>query len=150
MKKFLLLAFSATLLTACGEDADVTANEAPAITDPADLAPEAVQNDAPAGPNASWDANNNQMIDRNEFTGINDQGFLGWDNDTDQQVSQAEFEEGWTEAGFQNGGEVFTAFDDNSDGFLGTDEFFSDDEFAEWDTNGNGILEREEFAYYAA
>ena len=148
MKKFLLVSLGAALLAACGEDADVTENETPVVTDAADTAPEIIESDAPAGPNASWDANNDQMIDRNEFTGMGDRGFLGWDGDNDQRLSQTEFESGWTEAGFQNGGEVFTAFDDNSDSFLDGGEFFSEDEFAEWDTNSNGILEQNEFGYY--
>lgn len=150
MKKFLVIGLAAGLLAACGQEAEAPETEGPAGTEfGTDAGLGTDLGNAQQTP-AAWDANNNRMLDRNEFTGMGDQGFLGWDGDNDQRLSQTEFERGWTEAGFQNGGDVFTAFDDNNDSFLGNDEFFSEDEFTEWDTNNNGILENDEFGYYAA
>lgn len=146
MKKFLLVPMCAALLVACGEEAEVAETEAPVGTELG--ADTGLGTDVAVAQPVAWDANNDRMIDRNEFTGIGDRGFLGWDGDNDKRLNQQEFELGWTQAGFQNGGEVFTAFDDNNDTFLGNDEFFSDDEFGEWDANRNGILEQNEFGYY--
>ena len=55
---------------------------------------------------------------------------------------------GWTGAGFTSADSVFTAWDDNSDGFLTDDEFFDDEEWTEWDADNSGMLEQSEFGYY--
>lgn len=146
----MLLAVSlATLgmLSACGEEPEVSPVEAPAPVDAVDTGTEAVTADPPAGTSAGWDVNNDRNFDRAEFTGYGDRGFLGWDSDKDQRLGRAEFESGWTAAGWNDAGTAFTAFDDNNDTFLSNDEFFAEDEFGEWDKNSNGILESNEWVF---
>ena len=138
------------LLSACGEEPEVTQAEAPVAVDPVDTNTELVTADAPAGTSAGWDINNDRNFDRAEFTGFRDSGFMGWDGDKDQRISRTEFESGWTAAGWRDAGTAFTAFDDNNDTFLSNDEYFGEDEFGEWDKNANGILESDEWVFGGA
>lgn len=149
MKKIMtaIALVSAAALSACGEEPEVTTAEMPNAVDPVDTNTEAVTADPPAGTSAGWDINNDRNFDQAEFTGYGDRGFLGWDNDKDQRLSNAEFEQGWTQAGWREPGTAFTAFDDNNDTFLSNDEFFGEDEFTEWDKNRNGMLEDDEWAF---
>ena len=137
------------ILSACGEEPEVTQAEAPVAVDAVDTGTEMVTADAPPGTSAGWDINNDGNFDRAEFTGYGDRGFLGWDGDRDQRLSRTEFESGWTAAGWRDAGTAFTAFDDNNDTFLSNDEFFGEDEFGEWDRNANGVLESNEWVFGA-
>lgn len=147
-----LLSFAAVLaLAGCNNEPEVTEAETPNAVDVVDTGPEAVQNDAPPAAQAgaaSWDADNDKLLDENEFTGFGDQGFLGWDTDDDDAIGPDEFNRGWTTAGFKNGDQAFGLFDANSDRRLERNEFFTRNQFAGWDRNNNGVLEREEFEYY--
>ncbi|WP_126171911.1 hypothetical protein [Altericroceibacterium xinjiangense] len=131
-------AASALLLSACGSEPEVAETEvvepvAPAVT--------------PVGATA-WDTDNDGMFNQTEYTAWRERGMTEWDTDADGQLNENEFNTGWTNAGFQNGAGLFGDWDDNTDGFVDSNEWFSDDEWSTWDANNSGILEREEFGYY--
>lgn len=151
MRKLILPCAAALALMACQNEA---VEEEGVGTDVAEVDTGAegigVEGQQTAGQPLSWDADNDTLIDENEFTGFGDQGFAGWDGDGDDSIGMPEFERGWTEAGFNNPQEAFTRFDANNDQRLERNEFFTQDQFATWDANNNDVLEREEFAYYRA
>ena len=147
MRKLMAIALAAGLVTACGQEPEVTPAEVPNATDPVDTGLEANRADPPAQGVVAWDQDNNGTFDRNEFTGYRDRGFLGWDNDGDRRLSRAEFDQGWASTGWENPDRAWGLFDDNNDTFVDGTEFFGDDEFAELDANNSGVLETEEFGY---
>ncbi|MEQ5788887.1 hypothetical protein J3454_13390 [Erythrobacter sp. NFXS35] len=142
MKRFLTLAAASSLalMAACTEEPDAIETDTlgadqTAITDP-------------VGTVGTWDTNNDGIFDEAEYTAWGERGISEWDTDADGMLSMQEFDAGWTEAGFNNGNDVFLAWDDDNDGFLTDDEFFDDEEWGEWDANNSGMLENDEFANY--
>ena len=143
MKKLLIMtsAVSALFLSACADEPEVAEIEETAYNEDAVT---------PMTETAAydWDTNDDGIFQEAEYTSWGDQGLTGWDTDGDGQLTAEEFNSGWTMAGFTQPDTVFTAWDDNNDGFLADDELFDDEEWTEWDANGNGVLEETEFGYY--
>lgn len=143
MKKLFCAIAALGLLSACAEEAEeaeVTEEEALADAQVNETAME------PATTLATWDANADGQFQQTEYT-ANANNFGTWDADSNASLSQEEFNAGWTQAGWEDGEGAFTAFDDNSDGMLANDEFFSEDEWGEWDANSDGVLDTNEWTF---
>lgn len=142
MKRFLTIAAASSfaLMAACTEEPDVIEAD--------ELAADRTTMADPIGTVGTWDTNNDGMFDEAEYRAWGERGVTGWDTDADGMLSMQEFDAGWTEAGFNNGNDVFLAWDDDNDGFLTDGEFFDDEEWTEWDANSSGLLENDEFANY--
>jgi hypothetical protein len=77
---------------------------------------------------ASWDANSDGMIDREEFrAGIGENAFGTWDTDNDGSLSREEYEIG-------------TTGQDDADSFSPWDE-----RYGEWDADQDSTLSRDEY-----
>lgn len=98
-----------------------------------------------SGTNAGlFDTNRNGLFERTEYTAFrNNMGM--WDTNRDRVINRAEFGAGWNSIGWDDDTGAFSAFDDNSDGIIGNDEFFSDDEFGLWDEDQDGVLDDDEW-----
>lgn len=140
MKKLICAIAAVGLLSACAEEAEV-AEEEEVIADTA--MGETAMTETTAG---VWDTDADGQFDQSEFTSFRN-NFGTWDADANGSLTQEEFNAGWTQAGWTNPEGAFTAFDDNSDGMLGNDEFFSDDEWGEWDANSDGVLDDNEWTF---
>lgn len=99
---------------------------------------------------SKWNANGDDHIDKKEFY----QGYIRIiDQNKDQVLSRKEWQEGinsyFGTDGAQEYGE-FSEWDKDGNGEINTDEFTQrmsqTNFFAEWDQNGNDKLEEEEFA----
>lgn len=144
MKIHILLtaAGSLALLSACNNEPEVAEVETPVVAD-------TVGTDMAAVPATTtvvaWDTNNDGLFDQNEYNAYRTQAFGAWDVNRDNRLDRTEFDQGWTAAGWRDPNAAWTAFDDNTDNFLETGEFFGEDEFGEWDRNRSGILENDEW-----
>lgn len=94
----------------------------------------------PAGANG-WDTNEDGLLQQDEYTAWGQSGFDNWDTNADAQLGQDEFTTGLNSAGLENADGAFASFDDNGDDFLSEEEFFDNEEWDEWDPDGDGILE---------
>lgn len=91
-----------------------------------------------------WDANDDNMLDRNEYnTGFYDT----WDVNNDNRLDENEWNTATRDWGLEN--ETWAEWDTNTDGFLDENEFgtgFADNEwYGEWDTDGNNMLAEREY-----
>ena len=73
--------------------------------------------------------------------------FANWDTDQDRRVSRGEFQTCWTGAGWRSAMTAFTAFDEDGDGYLASDEMFGG-QYLRWDRNRNGVLEADEWPWF--
>lgn len=146
MKYFLVAtaAASALMLSACSDEPEVVVVEDLGYEE-ADLGADAPSVAATGA--ATWDTNNDGLLQKAEYTAWNRRGISVWDTDSDNRLSVEEFGAGWIDAGFKDPDTIFALWDDNVDGYLTDDEFFDDDEWTNWDTNSNGVLEPTEFGY---
>lgn len=140
MKKLLCAVATLGLLAACAEEAEVVEEENIADAEVNETAM------APATTAGVWDANADSQFQQAEYTSYRE-NFGTWDADADGSLTQDEFNAGWNEAGWSDGESAFTGFDDNSDGVLDNNEFFSDDGWSEWDANSDGVLDQNEWRY---
>jgi Ca2+-binding EF-hand superfamily protein len=92
------------------------------------------------------DANENAMIDQDEWSAFGD-NFDQLDADADDFISEEE----WASADMPTGGDepVFGIFDADEDAQIGEDEFFTDESFGELDQDKDGSLDDEEFGALA-
>ncbi|HVS65096.1 MAG TPA: hypothetical protein VMT85_16520 [Thermoanaerobaculia bacterium] len=89
---------------------------------------------------ASWDRNEDDIIDRTEFhAGFgNEDLFADWAGD-DDFIDREEFERGFDD------NEPFDDWDDNRDGFFDENESrFADDDFSRWDRDSDQRLSTDE------
>ena len=140
MKKLFCAVASIGLLAACADEAEVVEEETIADAEVNETAME------PATTAAGWDTNADAQFQQAEYTSFGD-NFGVWDADSDGSLTEEEFGAGWTEAGWNDSEGAFSAFDDDEDGVLGDGEFFSDDEWGEWDANSDGVLDENEWTY---
>lgn len=93
---------------------------------------------------ASADVFDDGVFDDNEY-GVFDDSFGIWDQDGDDWLTRDEFDDGWTEVGFNGADSAFDTFDDDGNGFLDDDEFFEDDDFGVLDVDRDGGLSDNEW-----
>lgn len=96
-----------------------------------------------------WDADDNNLIDNNEFnTSWNQFGFYnGWDVNSDNFLDEEEWERGIDENYInynydENGN--YEDWDLDNDGTLNEQEF-SEGSYSLWDTNNDGNIQADEF-----
>lgn len=97
----------------------------------------------------TWDVDNNQLIDENEFTDtyVEADYYAAWDTDGDGIIDETEWETGVTTyypAYTGNVREDYTAWDLNQDNRLDEDEFTAGT-YRLWDTDGDGNIEVVEY-----
>lgn len=128
---------------ACGDDPHAVQPEPLAETGASDPAEQ-----GPAPPaDLSWDADGDRLLDREEYSTQRGRVFALWDVDGDTRITDEEFAAGWTAAGWAGAEAAYAAFNDNADGHLDDHELFTPDEWAEWDRDGDGVLDRSEWRY---
>lgn len=90
------------------------------------------------------DANQDGMVQEAEYNSFGF-AFDNWDVDDDYRISPAEFQRCWDVVASGSAEPVFRAFDEDGNGFLSQEEFFSNEEFHRWDADGDGAIARAEF-----
>lgn len=140
MRKLFCAAAAIGLLTACANEPEV-AEEDTVLAD-SEVNETALETDV----TTAWDTNDDGIFQETEYTAVGET-FGNWDLDSDGGLTGEEFNTGWTEEGWNDSEGAFAAFDDNEDDLLGDDEFFSEDEWGEWDANGDGLLDSNEWTY---
>lgn len=137
-------AASILMLSACSDGPEVVVTE-DLGNEEARISSDATILDEPVA--ATWDTNNDGILQKDEYTAWHQRGISAWDTNSDNRLSLQEFSAGWIDAGFKDADTIFALWDDNVDQYLTDDEFFDDEEWPNWDTNSNGALEPTEFGY---
>lgn len=140
MRKLFCAAAAIGLLTACTNEPEV-AEEDTVLAD-SEVNETALETDA----TTAWDTNGDGIFQEAEYTAVGET-FGNWDLDSDGGLTGEEFNTGWTEAGWNDSEGAFAAFDDNEDDLLDDGEFFSEDEWGEWDADSDGLLDSNEWTY---
>lgn len=97
------------------------------------------------------DRDNDQLIEDAEYNQFGDGVFADWDLNDDNLLAREEFERCWNAGGWTatptayDANALWTSWEDNNDGFLDENEFFGEDEFAEWDADDTAALEAGEW-----
>ena len=144
---FTAAAASALMLGACAEEPEVVETDELGYDEAGQMDSDMASVAEPVAL-TTWDTNNDGVFQQAEYDAWGQNGIATWDTDADNRLSANEFNTGWTGAGFNNSEGLFADWDDNSDGYLTSDEYFDDEEWSEWDTNSDGMLETTEFGYY--
>ncbi|MDO1450693.1 hypothetical protein Q0590_30750 [Rhodocytophaga aerolata] len=85
-----------------------------------------------------WDANDNEMIERNEFNTTLSERYDEWDLNDDNFLDENEF------TSFNDNEDYYSDWDADGDNRINETEF-SDGLFSEWDGNADGYLEENEY-----
>jgi hypothetical protein len=98
---------------------------------------------------ADWDANQDKMLDTNEFnTILSDHDYYNqWDANTDTRIDENEWNTGMTGNYPDFNADTHGRFDDwdmNNDGFLDQDEY-SEGTFNLWDEDKDGFINDQEY-----
>ncbi|HEV7348398.1 hypothetical protein [Telluribacter sp.] len=100
-----------------------------------------------AGQYKSWDSNQDNQVDRNEWNtsasmyGRDTVGWANWDIDASEFLNDEEYTAGFNREGW------YKTWDTNGDNRL-SDREFSDGLFKQFDKNGNGQLDSDEYQSY--
>ena len=97
---------------------------------------------------SGWDADGDGLLGRGEFLTFGGMAFSRWDNDRDGSLTREEFASAWTDAGFSNPEEAFRFLDDDGSEVLRQRDLFNLQQWEQWDKDGSGILEEQEFSFY--
>ena len=94
----------------------------------------------------TWDADNNELIDENEFNTTFGEAnyYAAWDTDGDGIVDETEWDTGITTYYPAYTGGDYVSWDLNQDNMLDQDEF-TVGTYQLWDTNGDGTIEVVEY-----
>lgn len=140
MKKIFCTVAVLGLLAGCSNEPEVV--EEDTVLADTEVNDTALETDA----TTAWDTNGDELFQETEYTAVGET-FGNWDLDSDGGLTSEEFNTGWTNQGWSDSEGAFASFDNNGDGLLDNDEFFSNEEWAEWDADSNGVLDNNEWAY---
>ena len=94
----------------------------------------------------TWDRDKDNRFERNEFLAFGPNHWK-WDFTSAGSLTPEKFENGWTQTGWKDSARAFREFDENGDGGVTSDEFFTEDQWAKLDANGDGVLDAKEWTY---
>ena len=103
------------------------------------------------------DVNNDGFITGDEWNTYRTGAYGFWDTDRDGRIDRGEFERCWRAGGFYRSAyydpdywpHYWSAFDANADGFLTADEYWSASAWTRIDTNRNGRIDANEWAWWS-
>ena len=103
------------------------------------------------------DVNNDGYITGNEWNTYRSSTYNYWDTNGDGRISQSEFEHCYRAGGFYRTGyynpdywpQYWSSFDDNRDGYLSADEYWSANAWARIDRNLNGRIDANEWLWWS-
>ena len=97
---------------------------------------------------AEWDANGDELLDRQEFSNLATGSWQEWDSDRNGALSETEFTSGWTGAGFSDADAAFGFANGDEDAELSAEEWSASSIWTQYDADTSGILEQDEFPYH--